>query len=169
MVHVLVAFQAFVFGHPHGAPPANAAQVVSEQIHDHGKFRIIFGAAAQIPPQLCVLLRRLTTFPGAFDGPGFDGGTLTKQEPLHGRGQDLVVPGLNESIERGRVERIEMFPQVEGIPFKREAETLRQVYLVDIPGPDVLTNPLDRFDVGVMGEIAGERPQSQGGRGCRLS
>ena len=100
MVHILVGLQAFVLFDFNRPGFADLAQVVPQQIHDHGEFRVILGAGRQLPAQGLVFLRRAAPGSGTLDGPGLQVVSLAEQKTFHGSGEHLKIPTIQVGVKR---------------------------------------------------------------------
>ena len=56
VVYGRIAFDCKEFGHLDGSRLADPSQVIAQQVHNHQVFRLLLGAAAQLPHQPLVCL-----------------------------------------------------------------------------------------------------------------
>ena len=82
MIDVLVGLEALVLGHPNGAGLADLAQVVAQQVDNHGELGVVLGAVLQFPAQGCV----------------FPGGSAPGTGPLDGPGLQVIPPAAEEAL-----------------------------------------------------------------------
>ncbi len=145
------------------AGPADPAEVVAEEVHDHRVLRAVLRRGEET-------LR---------DGAIFVGPPAARCSPLHRLGDDRAVAELEEELRRGREHSIpaeveigreratlgvgEVAVQPARISFDVGAQAHRVVHLVGLAGRDQLADPVD----GGLVPLAGRRrhPRSFGGRG----
>ena len=151
-MHGRVLLQREELRHADAAGPADARQVVAQQVHDHHVLGAVLLALGELAAQGLVVHRPEAPRPGALDRPGLDLPAVEGQEALgrhaeHGH----VVAGEIGAERRGvlvpqpRVERERRLGH-------RGLEPLRQVRLEDVAGQDVLAHALHRAQVAAPGE-----------------
>ena len=165
VVHVCIGLQALVPGDPDRTGGARTADVVAQQIDDHGQFGIVLGAGGQFVAHALVLHRGAPAGARAFDGACFHVVGVSQQKAFRRGGDDLVVAGLDVGEKGRRIQFKEMSEKGKPIPFEGGLEALRQIDLIDIPGGDVIDDPSDGIFVSAPGEIGHRRPgrRAEGG------
>ena len=167
MVDVLIGLQPFVLQDPHRPGPADLAQVVSQQVHDHGELGVILEALGQFLPQDGIRRRGGPPGPGPLDGAGLEIIAPPVQKALHGGREHLKIITVQIGVKRRRVELEEPLQQVVRLPGQGKRKALGQVDLVDVTGPDILRMRVraDRYASRVKLLTGGPHSISAQGRG----
>ncbi|MNZ60444.1 hypothetical protein D3C78_785140 [compost metagenome] len=138
MVHVGVAFQAEQLWHLHRTDLASAAQVVTQQVHDHQVFRAVLGAVAQRLGIAGVFCRVGRARAGALDRAGLHLPLADADEAFWRKAQQCAAVGqLLVARERRRTGLAQGLVGAPGVALARCAEALGQVDLVAIAGLNV--------------------------------
>ncbi|MNJ56873.1 hypothetical protein D3C77_524370 [compost metagenome] len=97
-----VAFQAEQLRHLHRADLAGAAQVVAQQIDDHQVFGAVLLACQQFHTVAGILGGIGATWPGAFDGAGFDLAGADLDKTLRRKAQQCAAVSQQLEARVGR-------------------------------------------------------------------
>ncbi len=142
VIDIPVCLQTLVLGHDHRPPGADLADIVSQQVNDHGEFGVIFGTAGQRGHHLPVPLRCLSPWTGAFDWTGFHPIAAAKQKPFRRGGDDLMIAGIDIGEKRGGIQAVQGLKKTVSVTPKSNFEPLGQVHLVNVTGGNVFPDPL---------------------------
>ena len=167
VVDVLIGLQPFVLQDPHRPGPADLAQVVPQQVHDHGELGVVLGALGQFLPEDGVRRRGGPPGPGPLDGPGFEIIPPLIQEALHGGGEHLKIITVQIGVKGRRVQLEEPLHQVVRLPGQGKSKALGQVDLVDVTIADILPDAGEGRQIRLPGKVAlgGADPVSAQGHG----
>ena len=151
MHHVAVLLDAHEIGHLDGSEIADAAQVVSSQIHQHDVFRPLLLVSEQLPAELRVLFRRPAARARAGDRPVFDAPFPHLDQHLRGSAYEMqIVDPQKKHIWRG-IDEAQRPIDVERITANLHSEALRQHNLENIA---CLNMRLGCFDIGIILRLA---------------
>ena len=151
---VLVALQPAQLLHANAPRPADAAQIVPQEIDDHDVFGPILLAAAKFVGRPAVLCRVDGSRPGALDRPRLDGAGGHLQEPLGRGADDLEIAQVEIPGKRRRIAPPQPPVQRHRVVPRRAQQPLGEIHLKDVAGVDVLDRPADRAEVVGVREIA---------------
>ena len=144
VIDIGIGLDGFMGRHPDRSAPADAADVVAQQIDDHGEFGVVFGAGFQFLPHGVVFAGVAPAGARALDGAGLNMTVVQPQEALRGSGDQMMVAGVHEREKRGRILLVQGPEKAEGTPLEPCLKPLGEIHLVDIPRRDVVPNTLDR-------------------------
>ena len=143
VVDIFVGLDGFMRPYPDRSTLAGAADVVAQQIDDHGQLGIVFGAGHQLFPHGLVLAGIVPAGPGALDGPGFNMLAVQSQESLRRSRDQVMVAGVHEREKRRRVFLVQGPEKSESTSLEPCFKALGQVHLIDVSGGDIVANALD--------------------------
>ena len=137
MLHELGDFQPAQFADDDAFRPADARQIVPQQIDDHHVFGGVLFALPEFVASEQIGLWTGSPAARAFDRSGFDLSSDDLQEPFGRSDENLEFAEVEIAGKRGRVSPPEPLVERDRIIGRRIQQPLGEIHLKDIPGANV--------------------------------